>query len=457
MRPDVVSTFSEAARRVLRRLSRHSVGVSARRKNESKYGRAKPAGLVLVWKNGRAQLRHIGALTEWDSAYKPLPGVWVPTDNPPPPESQCYPKAGRSNLVFKEAGGNSNLVFVCDNWTPPPTPEGQVIIPVRRAYIVVNDIQVVRIADSVNIPTTSLSINFDCDSWLPAFSANVPEAYRDLIMPGSAPVNISVTVNGSEFHFAVEKVQRTRQFGNAVVAISGRGVACELGSPFAVAQQHTNAVDRTAQQLIDDALTYTGYSQAWGITDWLVPSNSFSMFGAPVDVALAVAEASGSVLQAGRSTKTLRMMPRYKYAPWDWGSATPDIVIPAAVTQTETVEWTENPGYNAVYVSGEQNGVLGHVKRIGTAGDVVAPMFTNSLITHADAARQKGTAILSNTGRKSILHISMPVLQSTGVIDICKFIEFSDGTNTRRGIVRANTVNVNWPSVRQNLIVEATV
>lgn len=208
-------------------------------------------------------------------------------------------------------------------------------------------------------------------------------------------------------------------------------------------------------ETMTDVDTGTGYTQTWNITDWLLPANTFSLHGAPASVAGAVAEASGSVLSADRKLRNLKMQPRYPVKPWDWATATPDYVIPSAVAQTESLEWLEKPSYNAVYVSGVQEGVLGHVKITGTAGDLAAPMVTHPLITHADAARQRGISILGDTGRKAMMQISMPVLESTGVIDICKLIEFSDGANTRRGIVRANNISVNWPTVRQTLTVEA--
>ena len=147
------------------------------------------------------------------------------------------------------------------------------------------------------------------------------------------------------------------------------------------------------------------------------------------------------------------MLPRDPVKPWDWATAAPDYVIPAAVTQTESVEWIEKPAYNVVYVSGVQTGVLGQVKITGTAGDKPAPMVTHPLITHADAARQRGISILGDTGRKALMQISLPVLPATGVIDVCRLIEFSDGANTRRGIVRANNVSVDWPTVRQTLTI----
>lgn len=338
-----------------------------------------------------------------------------------------------------------------------PTPGETITIPVKAVYIVVNEILLLRADDNTPIYSTALNIAFDCDSWLPTFSATIPETSRDAVMPDPNPVEIYAYINGSEFRFFVEKVARSRQFGSRSVSISGRALACELDAPFAAASQHTNTIGATAQQIIDNALAYSTYTQTWNITDWLVPANTFSMFGTPAAVAAEVAAASGSVLQADWAIRDLRMLPRYPVKPWDWATATPEYVIPAAIAQTESIEWIEKPDYNVVYVSGVQNGVLGQVKITGTAGDKPAPMVTNQLITHIDAARQRGIAILGDTGRKAMMQISMPVLAETGVIDVCRLIEFSDGANTRRGIVRANNVSVNWPTVRQTLTVEAAV
>lgn len=350
---------------------------------------------------------------------------------------------------------NPGWGIVVPGGPPPLAPGESLVIPVRRFYIVVNEVLLARVDDNSPIHATALSVNFDCDSWLPTFSATIPESARDAVMPDPSPVEVYAYINGAEFRFFVEKVSRTRQFGQNAVAISGRGVACELDAPFAVASQHTNGSSMTAQQLIDAALTPTGYTQTWNITDWLVPAGTFSLFGTPAEVAGAVAEASGSVLQADWLERDLRMLPRYPVKPWDWAAATPDIIIPGAVVQTESVEWVEKPDYNVVYVSGTTAGVIGQVKITGTAGDKPAPMFTHPLITHNDAARQKGIATLSDTGRKTMMQLSLPVLPESGVIDVCKLIEFNDGTTTRRGIVRANSVSVNMPTVRQTLTIEA--
>lgn len=336
-----------------------------------------------------------------------------------------------------------------------PDPDQQIIIPIRRAYIMINDVLLVRLDDSTVLDATQMQVAIDCDSWLPTWSATIPYNQRDAVMPDGAPVELMAYINGAAFMLLVEKIKINEQFAKQPVAISGRGIAAELANPYAADSHHTNAATLTAQQLIDAALEYTGYTQGWDITDWSVPSGILSLHGAPADVALHVAEAAGAVLQSAWQTKTLRMLPRYPVKPWEWSAATPDVIIPASVTQTKSIEWIDNPDYNQVYVSGELAGVLGQVKISGTAGDKPAPMITHPLITHVDAARQRGTATLGAAGRKAVMQISLPVLDESGIIDVCRLVEFTDGANTRRGITRANTITVGHPTVRQTLTIEA--
>lgn len=381
-------------------------------------------------------------------------GWWQATY--PWPEPPFDPNAPSSPVALKFcrlADGTTALVFGCPQTQQPGTET--IVVPVRRTYIVLNTVTLVRASDGVPLDATALSITFDVDSWLPTFSATLPEEQRGLVMPTSTLVEVRAVVNGSAFRFYVETVARTREFARRSVQISGRGVACELSAPYAQQTSHTPATDRTVQQIIDDALQFTGYDQQWGITDWLVPANTYSLYGTPSDVAADVATAAGAVLSASWDQRRLRMLPRYPTKPWEWSSATAEIVLPADVVQSESVEWREGGDHNVVYVSGTTTGVVGRVLRTGTAGDKPAQMVTHQLITHADAARQHGRTILSSAGRKAFMQLSLPILPETGVIDLCKLVEFSDGAQTCKGLVRANQIDVNWPTVRQTLTVEA--
>lgn len=457
-RPAVVAPWLEGTRRSIDAVDAW-IDLFRRPRPEMKlrWSEAERAAFTLTPAYGAGRAIRRDTRVPWGEGRHPPPGTSAVIVVGPPVHVPCYnPLPGAPVvLLFKDLQPASlDLLFRCPNQTPPG-PVGTIVIPVRRAYIVVNELYLRRVDDNTQIPAINLSIQFDCDSWLPSFSAAIPESARDVVMPDPSPVEIYAHINGAEFRFFVEKVTRNRQFAKSSATISGRGIACELDAPFAVAGQHTNIYSMNAQQIIDSALGFTGYTQSWNIDDWVVPSGAFSLFGTPAAVAAHVAEAAGAVLAADWRDKELRMLPRYPVLPWEWAAATPDIVIPSAVTQTESIEWVEKPAYNVVFVAGVQSGIIGNVKRYGTAGDLPAPMVTHPLLTSSEPARAKGGAILADTGRKAMMQISLPILPATGVIDVCRLVEFSDGANTRRGIVRANQITANWPTVRQTLTIEA--
>lgn len=181
----------------------------------------------------------------------------------------------------------------------------------------------------------------------------------------------------------------------------------------------------------------------------------FSHQGSSIGAVNQIAAAAGGYVQPHASTKTLKVLPRYPSAPWEWGSVVPEFELPADVTARESIEWLEKPAYNRVFVSGQEVGVLAQVTRAGTAGDVLAPTVVDSLITEASAARQRGLAVLSDVGRQIELSLRLPVLQETGIITPGAFVAYRDGGLTRLGLVRSTQVQVGLPEVWQTLGVQA--
>jgi hypothetical protein len=106
-------------------------------------------------------------------------------------------------------------------------------------------------------------------------------------------------------------------------------------------------------------------------------------------------------------------------------------------------------------VAGQEVGVLGQVTRGGTAGEVLAPMVVDPLITKAAAARQRGLAVLADTGRQVEVSLRLPVWAATGIIAPGAFVEYQDGSVTRLGMVRATHVEAGLPEVWQTLGVQA--
>jgi len=276
-----------------------------------------------------------------------------------------------------------------------------------------------------------------------------------------APVEVELSVNGTVYRALVESISRSRTFGKASVSIQGRGKTALLDSPYAPVQNFTNANERTAQQLMDDVLTLNGiplgWAVDWGITDWSVPAGVFSHQGSYISALNQIAGAAGAYIQPHASSQIIKVLPRYASTPWTWGSLTADFELPADVTTTEGIAWVEKARYDRVFVSGVQQGVLGQVTRTGTAGELLAPMISDTLITHVDAARQRGLSVLANTGRQATVTLKLPVLPETGVITPGKFVKYVDGATTRIGVVRSVGVDIGSPEIFQTIGVETHV
>ncbi|WP_354684453.1 hypothetical protein [Cupriavidus necator] len=416
---------------------------------------------------GRAAKSHVAPRIPWQEAH---PAYWGTGEQPPvePPVTPPYDGSGKP-LNFKclwldYAGDDIHLNFGDDPCPPVEPPDGEtVIVPVKRVYLVLNTVSLRRVDGNVMLPTFSMSLSIDADSWTWGFNAALPDTALDAIEPGSdgTPVELEALINGTAYRVLAEQISRDRTFGRSAIRVSGKGKSAILGAPYAPVKTFSNTQQRTAQQLMDDALTINGASIGWTVnwsaTDWLVPAGAWSHQGSYITALNAIAGAAGAYIQPHPSQKTLNVLSRYPTAPWNWGSQVPDFELPADVTTRESIEWLERPRYNRVFVSGQGQGVLGQVTRTGTAGDILAPMVTDALITHVDAARQRGRAILGDTGRQAHLSLRLPVLAETGVIQPGKFVRYVDGGTTRLGIVRSTSVDVSNPEVWQTIGVETHV
>ena len=221
-----------------------------------------------------------------------------------------------------------------------------------------------------------------------------------------------------------------------------------LAEPYAAARTYTPGAATTARQLAESELARaglaSGFSLDWNIDDWLVPEGAWSCQNmTPMQVINRIADAAGAYVNSHPSEKSLIVRPRYPLPPWQWAAAAVDKILPPDVVKTLNLDWQEKPVFNAVYVAGERAGIVGHVKRTGTAGDLMAPTVVDGLITAQAAARQRGTAILSDTGRQARVTLEMPLMDEIGLLPPGKFIEVDEDA-AWRGLVRSTGVSADW-------------
>ena len=399
----------------------------------------------------------IGMRNRYQIAWWPQAGMHAPLVPPGvDPVDPCYDPATLSRLIFEDAWAHDGrLVFVCvGHGVQPP---GAIVVPVRRVYIVINNTYLTRVSDGAPIPVHSMSLSLDAGSWTWGFDATLPGAAQAMVEPtAGGPVELAAFVNGTEFRVLAEEISSERVFLSKQIRVSGRGANARLDSPFAPQQIFANTAMRTTEQLMGDVLTINGvplgYSVDYRLTPWVVPAGGFVHLGTYISALTAIANAGGGYLRPHPSLQKFDVLHRYPTAPWE--PVTPGIILPAAVTTRESITWVEKPDYNRVFVSGQDTGVLGDVRRQGTAFDKAAPMVVDALITDAAAAQQKGLEVLGNTGRQYEVGLRLPVLAQTGVIQPGVYVQYVDGAITRTGIVRSTQVEVGEIDVYQTIGVE---
>lgn len=397
----------------------------------------------------------------YQEAWPPRPGRSVILPPEPPDPDPCYLPGLPADLIFSAPADSSlpaNLVFVCERHTTPPG--ATIVVPIRKVYMTVNSLSLLRVDGAVPIDATAFSMSLDVDSWTWSWSASLPASELPKIRPsvGGDPVDILATVNGVPYRLVAESFSRQTEHKGSALSVRGRGRSAILDAPYAPVRNHGNALDFTAQQLMGDVLTVNGvgigWGVDWGLSDWLVPGNVWTHQGVYMSALLDIAGAAGGYIQPHNTDQVLRVLPRYPVGPWDWGDLTPDFELPADVVSVEGTDWQRLPAYNRVHVSGVGAGVLAEVTRGGTGGNVIAPMVTHPLITHSEAARQRGLAELSNTGTQALLSLRLPVLALTGVIKPGALVRYVESGTTHLGLVRSTALEFQRPTLRQVLTVE---
>ena len=392
----------------------------------------------------------------FEEAWVPRPGVHLIPVTPPIDPTYwgtallfaCPPLAAPM-LVF----GARQCEF------PPIPPTGVVTVAVRKVYFVINDVSLHRASNGVEVPVNSLSLSLDASSWAWGFDAVLPHSAQSLLEPtGTGVVELLATVNGTTFAVLAENISRERSFGQTSIRLTGRGKNAVLAAPYAPVMTFTNSQARTARQLMDDVLTINGvpmgWNLDWGLTDWNVPAGVFAHQGTWIEALNVIAVAAGGYLLPHPRDQTIRVRHRYPVAPWEWSTETPNFMLPVDAVEKESLRWLEKPSYNRVFVSGQEAGVLAQVTRSGTAGDLLAPMVVDALITEAAVARQRGLAVLSDTGRQIEVSLNLPVLAETGIIEPGAFVQYRDAGVDRIGLVRSTQVQAGFPEVWQTLGVQ---
>ncbi|BCL59977.1 hypothetical protein DGMP_06700 [Desulfomarina profundi] len=291
------------------------------------------------------------------------------------------------------------------------------VTPTRGLHIIMNNVLLTRVSDDKPLDATSISLTTNFGSWCWGFEATLKtlESYLAARPDTSGNKTVRATVNGYDFLFEIDGASEQERFGEKSWSVRGRSISAELARPGAVAVSYTEGSDRNAVQLAERELENTGWTIDWQTVDWLVSAGAFSYTDkVKMEAIIRIAEAVGAQVQTIRDEKKLVVLPRYNGSPWNWDTATPDLIITESVVRQISHEWAPGPGYNGIFVTGTAQGVMAKVKRTGSAGDRLAPMVTDALITQTAAARERGRVALAASGSWQNLSIVLPLFAPPG-------------------------------------------
>lgn len=338
-----------------------------------------------------------------------------------------------------------------------PTLTPDFVLNVADLESVVHTIVCTDLRDDTAIEFYRLGISTDDASVCWTLTASGPASlFARFTADGDLPI-ISVVLDGIEWRFLIEDIRQSRTFGATTVSVTGRSQTITAGDPYEFASNWINDGPATAAQLVVQAQAFTLLDVDWAIDDWLVPDKVWSFTGTPLAVAKRVAESVSAIVASDRKDFRISILPRYRALPNEWPHVPPDVEVHIAAAQSLSYERADQPAYNGVYVSGQQQGAVAHVYLAGTSGDKLAPLVTDLLLTDLAANEQRGVAILGAAGQQAKVQMLLPVLVGAGqpgVLNLgmlCHVVDDGDGW---WGMVRAVSVAVEDPSITQMVTLE---
>ena len=354
--------------------------------------------------------------------------------------------------------------------TPGETPEANK----KEVYLILNNVSVLALPGNEPLAFADIKIDLDLDSYSWKLSADVLNQQSiDLIKPdASGNKEVSIEINGHRWLFFVPAWSRSRSISgdslNKRYSITGYSRSQYLGLPYA--PKRTRSIgDTTAVQAATDELMGTGFTLDWDVAqlpDWVMPNSVFSyqeMAALPVIKKLATA--AGAVVQPAMATDELTVSPRYKVAPWDLAGAVVDRVIHENQILNEGGVLVSNTKINAVFVSGESEGVGLDVTRLGTAGDLLGLDVVDGWLSAVEANTSRGRAEIAASGDRINHSLELAIPESSaqpGLLlpGMTVEVQFNDASKNYRGYVQNNSISVpgrGLSKCRQSVTIEQPV
>lgn len=302
-------------------------------------------------------------------------------------------------IIFPWEGSNNS---------PPPIPVA------RKVYIVMNDVQVVRLPDGTPIEVLSVDLDASVDAWCWSVRMELQNvADLALLKPdGNGPKMVQITMNGYVWTAIIEGWERSTVFTNAGIVVVGRSRTALLSNTYTASRSMAFTDPYNAQQLANLELSQRAlaYTIDWHGLDWLVPSGVWYYQDlAPMDVISQIAASRGAVVQSDPADAKLIVQSRYPLSPWQWSANNADVALSSSWVSNISAQQQSKPMYDAVIIAGQAQGVLAKVTRTASAGEIFAAQVVDQLIVTPNVAGERGRNVLSDRGIQEQVDMDIPL------------------------------------------------
>lgn len=375
-----------------------------------------------------------------ENRQEPVPPVETPDYCYTPPPGDMVPLAFESAQI---------------HYTPP---SGDAVeLPIRctgrelyfrRVRVIQHNVTVCRLPGREPLAVASIRIDNDWDSIARSFTLtlNTLASYL-LVQPGPSGYHtIEIAIDGDIWEALVLGGVENRQSESAPSwTINCVGRSKLLDHPFVTRRSYSNPSALTAEALIANELSGTGWALDYTGPVWTVPAGVFTYANlSPIQAIQQIATACGCFVTHARDADTLIVRPRYGAWPWDWGTTPPDVTLANDALHGIGQEWQQGPGYLGVYVGGTTQGVLVQVRRNGSAGSPYADLVLDPLITDTPPAIQRGGTVIADAENQRPRPLLLPYLAgSPGEIFPGELVQVTDSVHgTFKSVAQASSITV---------------
>lgn len=309
---------------------------------------------------------------------------------------------------------------------------------IRSTYIVKPTISCFRVSDNLEILITSVSYQTSRSQFAATaslkFSSRIDyeRALNQLVI---------ININGYPLYANVEQGSKNLAFNAKSYTATCRSRLSELAAPNARAVNYTNESPRSFIGLMTDILFGTPWTIVSNIIDFTVPAFTFTYQNkTPAEALQLCANAIGAMLITDDLNQTITVAPRWPVMPWATDAATPDVILNDSHILSHNTTDKISPSSNVIFVRGEQNGVSCKVKRAGTLADKYANDVIDSLITDNQAARQRGSNELANSGNQEQSVIRTKIMPDLPPIKPGMLLGIQNGASVYKTTCDATTV-----------------